>query len=158
MPDELRDRMEEIVVAYRAIRAKESHIGKRLEARIAPYRIAMGELIDHYNERLARLGEKKRALSGEFLALWSEHLPGLRTVRLPSATVRRRKDIKVAVRDKREVIDALDRLDRLDLVDEVVDEKGLRTLAREGKLDGLPEGAVEVQESMGIVVYPRKDG
>jgi len=158
MPAELRDRLGEIVAAYRAARVREDHLRKRLNARIAPLRMAMGELIDRYNERLARVEKKRRGLSDEFLALWSKHLPGLRTVGLPSATVRRRRDIRVAVRDKREVIDALDRLDRLDLVDEVVDERGLRPLVREGKLDGLPEGAVEVRESMGIMVYPRKDG
>jgi hypothetical protein len=77
---------------------------------------------------------------------------------LPSTSVGRRRDIRVTVHDKREVIDALDRLDRLDLVEEVVNERGLRPLVREGKLDGLPEGAIEVKESLGIQACPRKDG
>jgi len=157
MPAELRDRMEEILAAYISTRIKESHIGKRLDARIAPLRIAMGELIDHYGLRRARIMKRKRSLSAEFLALWSKHLSGLRQVILPSATVRKRRDLKVTVRDKREVIDALDRLDRLDLVDEVVDQKGLRALAREGMLDALPEGAVDIEETLKIQVYPRKD-
>ena len=158
MPAELRDRLEEIVAAYRVARVREDHLRKRIKARIAPLRMAMGELIDRYNERLARTEKKRRDLSDEFLAVWSKRLPGLRQVVLPSAVVRKRRDIKVKVLSKREVIDSLDRLDRLDLVDEVVDEAGLRTLVREGKLDSLPEGALDVREDIKIQPYTRKDG
>ena len=56
------------------------------------------------------------------------------------------------------MINALDRLDRLDLVDDVVDERGLHALAREGKLSGLPDGTIEIEESLRVQVYPRKEG
>lgn len=157
MPAELRDQLEKIAAAYGTARTKAAHLRKRLNARIAPFRMAMGEIIDRHNERIARVDVRRRTLSAEFMALWSKHLPGLRQVVLPAAVVRKRRDIKVTVHDKREVIDALDRLDRLELVDEVVDEVGLRALVREGKQDSFPEGAIEVEESLKIQLYSRKD-
>jgi hypothetical protein len=157
MPADLRDHMEELIKEYKAIRAKDAHLKKRMDARTAPLRIAMGELYDKYGERLGRLEKRRKELTAQFLDLWSKRLPGLRSVVLPSAVVRKRRDIKVTVLDKQEVIDALDRLDRLDLVDEVVDEKGLRDLARQGKLDGLPAGAVEIKVDLKIQAYGRKE-
>ena len=157
MPAELQDQLEKIVSAYGTARTKAEHLRKRLNARIAPLRMAMGEIIERNNERIARVDVRRRALSAEFLALWSKHLPGLRQVVLSSGTVRKRRDIKVTVLDRREVIDALDRLDRLELVDEVVSEVGLRALVREGKQDSFPEGAIEVEESLKIQLHSRKD-
>jgi hypothetical protein len=157
MSAELRERLEKIVEGYTAARIKEAHIGKRLEGRLMPIRIAMGELIDHYNTRRARLTKKKQALSTEFIELWTKHLPGLRSVILPSAAVQKRRDTKVTVLNKREVIDALDRLDRLDLVEEIVDSKKLRSLVREGQLDSLPEGTIGVERTTKIMVCLRKD-
>ena len=157
MSAELRDRLERLVADHRAARVKEDQLVRRREGHIAPLRIAMGELIDKYNERANRVLERRRRTDEEFLALWAEHFPGHRTIVLPSATVSKRRGLKITVRDKREVIDALDRLDRLDLVSEEVDEKGLRALVRKGKLDGLPEGAIEVEESVTILPFVRKD-
>lgn len=157
MPDELRDHLDGLVREYRATRVKEDHVRKRVEARIAPFRMAMGELIDKYNVRIARIKQRRKDIIAEFLDLWAKRLPGQPCVVLPSAVVRKRRDIRVTVLDKREVIDALDRLDRLDLVDQVVDEKGLRDLARKGKLDNLPEGAVEIKEDLKIQAYERKE-
>lgn len=59
--------------------------------------------------------------------------------------------------DKREVIAALDRLDRLDLVDQVIDEKGLRKLARDGKLDELPETTLGIARKTQIEATTRKE-
>jgi hypothetical protein len=157
VPDELRDRLEELVAAYRAVRKKEEYLRKRVDGKTAPLRMAMGELIDRYNARLARLTKRRNEIISDFLGLWSGQLPDVRQLVLPSAVVRRRRDIKVVVLDKQKVIDALDRLDRLDLVDEVVDEKGLRGLVREGKLDDLRGGAIEIEEAVTIQPYRRKE-
>ena len=157
MPDELRDHLDEMVVEYKRIRVKEDHVRRRLEARTIAMRLAMGELYDKYYERLGRLQKKRDGITAEFLDIWSKRLSGVRRVVLPSAVVCKRRDTKVTVHNKQEVIDALDRLDRLDLVDESIDEKGLRALAREGKLKGLPKGAVEVNVELKIQVRRRKD-
>jgi hypothetical protein len=123
----------------------------------ARLRIALAELMDKYYARFGHVERRRKEVSAKFLELWSKRLSGLRSVSLPSAVVSKRRDIKVTVLDKREVMDALDRLDRLDLVDEVIDEKGLRDLARQGKLDDLPEGAVEIKVDLKIQAYRRKE-
>lgn len=157
MPDELREHLDALVQKYRAARLKEDHLKKRMNAMTARLRIALAEIMDKYYERFTHVEKRRKKITAEFLELWSKHLSGIRSVSLPSAVVSKRRDIKVTVLDKREVIDALDRLDRLDLVDEVIDEKGLRELARKGKLDDLPEGAVEIKVSLKIQAYGRKD-
>ena len=157
MPDELRDRLDALAQKHMAARAKEDQLKKRMNAMTARLRIALAEIIDKYYERVGRVEKRRKEVSAEFLELWSERLSGLGSVSLPSAVISKRRDIKVTVLDKQEVIRALDRLDRLDLVDEVVDEKGLRDLARLGKLDGLPEGAVEIKVNLKIQAYGRKE-
>ena len=157
MPDELREHLDGLVQKYMAARLKEDHLKKRMSAMTARLRIALAEIMDKYYARFTHVEKRRKEISAEFLELWSKRLSGLRSVSLPSAIVRKRRDIKVTVLDKRKVIDALDRLDRLDLVDEVVDEKGLRDLARKGKLDDLPEGAVEIKVDLKIQAYCRKE-
>ena len=157
MPDELRDCLEALAQKYMAARLKEDHLKRRMNAMTARLRIALAEIMDKYYARFTHVEKRRKEISAEFMELWSKRLSGLRSVSLPSAIVRKRRDIKVTVLDKRKVIDALDRLDRLDLVDEVVDEKGLRDLARKGKLNDLPEGAVEIKVDLKIQAYSRKE-
>jgi hypothetical protein len=157
MPDELREHLDGLVQKYMAARVKEDHLKKRMSAMTARLRIALAEIMDKYYERFTHVETRRKNIIAEFLELWSKHLSGIRSVSLPSAVVSKRRDIKVTVLDKREVIDALDRLDRLDLVDEVIDEKGLRALARQGKLDDLPEGAIKVKMDLKIQAYRRKE-
>ncbi len=157
MPDELREHLDGLVQKYMAARLKEDHLKKRMSAMTARLRIALAEIMDKYYERFTHVETRRKKIIAEFLELWSKHLSGLRSVSLPSAVVRKRRDIEVKVLNKRELIDALDRLDRLDLVDEVVDEKGLRELARKGKLDDLPEGTVEIRVTLKIQAYGRKE-
>ena len=53
--------------------------------------------------------------------------------------------------------DILDRADRLDLVDHVFDGKAVARLVAEGKLPGLPDGAVEVIDHHNLQVRPRRE-
>ena len=154
---ELRDHLDGILREYRAIRRKEKVLRSRVEARTAPLRNAMREIIDRMGERLARLEKRRNDITDEFLATWAREFPELPRVKLPFAYVLKRRNIKVEVLDKREVIDALDRLDRLDLVDEVVDEKGLRDLARKGKLARVPKDALRIDEKIQIQVVTREE-
>ena len=157
MSDELREHLDGLVQKYIAARIKESHLKKRMNAMTARLRVALAEIMDKYYARFGRVEERRKKVSAEFLELWAKHLSGLRSVSLPTAIVWRRRDIKVTVLDKTKVVDALDRLDRLDLVDEVVDEKGLRGLARKGKLNDLPKGVVEIKLDLKIQAYCRKE-
>lgn len=157
VPEELRVHLDDLIRRYRALRRKTSHLMGRRYTRMRVLNHARNELQDCYDERLARLKQRREEVTAEFLALWAEHFPRLKHVKLPSGIVHRRRDVKVKVLDKEAVIDALDRLGRLDLRDEVVDEKGVRKLAREGKLADLPETALKVVEKQGIQVFQRKE-
>jgi len=157
IPAEVRDRLDALLAEYKAARRKEAILRRRYESRITPLRAAIAEVYDHMEERLARLEARRNAISDEFLAAWAERFPNLPRVDLGSWRVYRRRDVRVEVRDKREVIKALDRLDRLDLVDHVIDEKGLRKLARDGALAGVPAGALRVKEKVQIQVMRRKE-
>ena len=157
MSDELREHLDGLVQTYIAARIKENHLKKRMNATTARLRSALAEIMDKYYARFGHVEKRRKRVSAEFLELWGKHLSGLQSVSLPTAIIRRRKDIKVTVLDKIKVIDALDRLDRLDLVEEVVDEKGLRDLARKGKLENLPEGVVEIKLDLKIQAYSRKE-
>jgi len=157
IPVELRDHLDDILREYRAIRRKEKVLRTRVEARTAPLRNAMKELFDRMDVRLARLEKRRNDIANEFLATWAREFPELPRVKLPFAYVLKRRNIKVEVLDKREVIDALDRLDRLDLVDEVVDEKGLRGLARKGKLARVPEDVLRIDDKTQIQVVKREE-
>jgi hypothetical protein len=158
IPAELRERLDALLAEYKALRRKEAILRRRYEARIMPFRAAIAEVYDHMEDRLGRLEARRNALSEEFLAVWAERFPDLPRVDVNSWRVYRRKDVRVEVRDKREVIKALDRLDRLDLVEHEIDEKGLRKLVRDGKLGSLPEGALKVKEKVQIQVMRRKEG
>ncbi len=157
VPAELRSHLDDLIQRYRALRRKASHLMGRKYTRMRVLNHARNELQDCYDERLARVKQKREEVTAEFLALWAEHFPRLKKVKLPSAIVSRRRNVKVKLLDKEAVIDALDRLGRLDLRDEVVDEKGVRKLVREGKLDDLPDTALEVLEKEGIQVFQRKE-
>ncbi len=157
VPEELRSHLDALIQRYRALRRKTSHLMGRKYTRMRVLNHARNELQDCYDERLARLKQRREEVTTEFLALWAEHFPRLKKVKLPSGIVSRRRAVKVKVLDKEAVIDALDRLNRLDLRDEVVDEKGVRKLVREGKLDDLPETALKVVEKEGIQVFQRKE-
>ena len=155
MPDELREHLDGLVQKYMAARLKEDHLKKRMSAMTARLRIALAEIMDKYYARFGRVEKRRKEISAEFMELWSKRLSDLRGVSLPSAVVWKRRDIRVKVLDKRKVIDALDRLGRLD--HEVVDEKGLRDLARKGKLNDLPEGVVEIKVELKIQARGRKE-
>ena len=157
MPAELRDHLDGRIREYKAIRQKENNLQRRREMRTTLIRAALAEVIERYEDRVARLVKRRKAISDEFLQLWAKHLPKVKRVVLPSAAVSKRRDIKVTVLDKREVIAALDRLDRLDLVDQVINEKGLRKLARDGKLDELPETALGIARKTQIQATTRKE-
>lgn len=156
VPEELRRKLSAMVEKYKALGVKEKVLKRRMRSRTEPIRVGLADLMALYERRFTRVIERRRALASSFLRLWDKHFPDLKTAILPNAKVTKRKDVRVEVVDKQGVIDALDRLDRLDLVDQVIDEKGLRQLAREGKLDGLPRSVVKVDVRMQIQAYTRE--
>ena len=157
VPEDLREKLDAMVKQYKALRTKEQVLKRRMQSNTEPIRVGLADFMALYERRVARVKERRLAITAEFLRIWSERFPRLRTAVLPSAKVARRKDVKVEVVDKQAVIDALDRLDRLDLVDQVIDEKGLRKLAREGKLDDLPESVVKIDVKVQIQASARKE-
>jgi len=157
MSPELREKLAALVQAYKACVEKESRLHVRREMATKPLRSASAEIFHRYNARIERVHERRKAISAEFLDLWARHVRDASQVVLPAAVVTRRRDVRVKVLKKRQVIAALDKLDRLDLVDHVIDEKGLRRLARQGKLACLPEGAVKIREDVSIQVYRKGD-
>jgi len=134
MPPGLREKLAALVRAYKACMEKESRLHVRREMATKPLRSASAEIFHRYNARIERVHERRKAISAEFLELWAKQIPDAKQVVLPGSVITKRRDVRVEVHDKREVIKALDRLDRLDLVDHVIDEKGLRKLARDGAL------------------------
>jgi hypothetical protein len=158
VPEDVIARMEALMEENRLLRKKEDFVRKRMVARTAILRQALNEHYEGHEVRVGRIRRRRDALREEFEALWREHLPGQKRVVLPTMTVSKRHDTTVTILDKEAVIDALDRLDRLDLVEQVIDEKGLRSLVTAGKLKDLPEDALKVEVRVSLQTYTRKDG
>jgi len=157
MPPELREKLDALLREYKATRHKAERLRRRCRSVTERLRVGIKDVVDAF---MARIGPRERRfaeITQEFIALWDEHFPTHRNLSLPSAIAHPRVEYEVEVRDKRAVIDALDRIDRLDLVDYVIDEKGLRSLARKGLLKDVPESALVVRTKRKIQVYARKD-
>lgn len=125
------------------------------DVRIRFYTQQMREESEPFDRDLAPLTEQREGLRRAILDLWAAHHDGETTLDLPCAKVSRRNYRELVVRDKEALLDALDRADRLDLVDHVFDGKVVARLVAEGKLPGLPDGAVEVIDHHNLQVRPR---
>ncbi len=157
MPPELREKLVELIRVYRACVEKESRLHVRREMATKPLRSASAEIFHRYNARIERVHERRKAVTAEFLELWSKQIPDARHVVLPGSVVTRRRDVKVQVLKKRDVIAALDKLDRMDLVDQVIDERGLASLLRRPDAPKLPKGSVRITEELKIQAFRRED-
>lgn len=94
MPAELRDHLDGRIREYKAIRQKENNLQRRREMRTTLIRAALAEVIERYEDRVATLVKRRKAISGEFLQLWAKHLPKVKRVVLPSAAVSKRRILR----------------------------------------------------------------
>ena len=156
VPKDVQLRLVQLADDYAEANTKEGNVRRRMQSRTARIRSAIGEVVDRYSGRLARIRRKRMALAHEILALWGRHAPELRQLVLPAGTIRRRTSTSATVRDKRAVIDSLDRLDRLDLVEETVNERKLAAVVRDNR-DRFPEGSVDLVETPGISLHRKED-
>ena len=156
IPPELRDHLDSLLHRYKEIRAKEHRLRLRHQGKTAPLRMTLFELQERVDARCERLKRQRNAISKEFLEAGEEHFPDLPSVKFPFASVVKRRDLAVEVRNKRELIDELDRMDRLDLVDYVFDLKGIRSLIKKGQLAAAPSKALKVREKIQIQVTRRR--
>ncbi len=125
------------------------------DVRIRFYTQQMREESEPFDRDLAPLTKQRERLRRAILDLWTAHHDRETTLDLPCAKVSRRNYRELVVRDKEALLDALDRADRLDLVDHVFDGRVVARLVAEGRLPGLPDGAVEVIDHHNLQVRPR---
>lgn len=102
--------------------------------------------------------ERREEIRASVLAIWKKAHDAETSLSLPSAMVSRRNYAELKIQDRNALYDALDRADRLDLVGYAFDDKEVLALLREGKLKGLPAGAVQVVDKFNLQVRPRKGG
>ena len=158
IPDDLRGRLDALLVEYVTCAKKERAVRSEAHARTAEMRFRMSDIFREAEKEAGQLAKRREAIAEEFSEAWDKHFPRVPCAVFPSATVARRTFRTLEVRDKEAVIDALDRLDRLDLIEQVIDEKGLLKLSRAGALDDLPEEALRVTDTPALQVNPRKEG
>ena len=158
IPDDLRDRLDALLVEYVSCAKKERAVRSEAHAQTAEMRFRMSDIFRKAEKEAAQLAERREAIAEEFSAAWQKHFPKVPCAVFPSATVARRTFRTLDVRDKEAVIDVLDRLDRLDLVEQVIDEKGLLKLSRAGALDDVPEEALRVIDAPALQVNLGKEG
>jgi hypothetical protein len=118
---------------------------RRMRAETAVKRNELREMYDRFEAEENALRFKRKKFRDEILRLWKEHFDGKKTLNLPSAKITLHNMMDIKIRDVAAVLDALDRADRLDLVTYTFNEKEVRKLIRENKLEGLPEDAVAIQ-------------
>jgi len=157
IPDDLRDRLDALLMEYTGCSAKAKSLRGKVQAETAVLRYKMSEMFREANEELEDLARRRKAITDEVTEAWARQFPDITKAVFPSASVCKAARRTVAVKNKRAVIDALDRLDRLDLMEEVINEKGLVKLSRNGDLDDLPAGAVKVTDVPELRVSKRKD-
>ena len=151
--DELDRLVRENMILGREIAKRE----RARDVRIRFYTQKMREESEPFDRDLAPLTQQRERLRRAILDLWAAHHNRETTLDLPCAKVSRRNYRELVVRDKEALLDILDRADRLDLVDHVFDAKAVARLVAEGKLPGLPEGAVDVIDHHNLQVRPRKE-
>ncbi len=152
LPAEVRDELDSRLGEATALAQRARKLECRRQAATAKLAHQIHELEDIYQRRIDRLRARREEILSGVAALWDEHLRKRTSTRLPVGLAIRQKFIDVEVLNTEEVVDVLDRLGRLDLVREVVNEKGLVPLYRQGKLAKLPQGAVHVKTTERFVV------
>jgi len=156
LPAEVRDELDIRLGEATALAQRARKLECRRQAATAGLANRTHELEEVYQRRIDRLRARREEILSVVAAMWDEHLRRRTSTRLPGGRAIRQTARDGAVGDPEEVIDALDRWGRLDLVRSVVDERGLVPLYREGKLAGLPQGAIHVKVTDRFVVRHTK--
>lgn len=129
---------------------------RRMRAETAVKRNELREMYDRFEAEENTLRHKRIAIREKIMQIWKEHFDGKKSLDLPSAKVALHNIMDIKIRDIAVVLDALDRADRLDLVAYTFDEKEVKKLIREDKLEGLPEGAVSIKHRHKLVVNSKE--
>ncbi|TET37978.1 MAG: hypothetical protein E3J72_04620 [Planctomycetota bacterium] len=117
----------------------------QMRAETAIKRNELREMYRKLNSREDALAKQRRAVMQRILEIWEKHFDEKKSIDLPIGEIRRCNKAKFEILDIAAMFDALDRADRLDLVTYTFDEKEVKKLFRAGKLEGLPEDAVKLE-------------
>lgn len=105
-----------------------------------------GEIKDITDE-LEKIRKRNKKVRGDILKYWEKYHDKEKRLDFPSASILRKNYRELVVHNKTALVNALDRIGRLDLVDYTFKDGEVAKLIAQGKLQGINETDVKVDNN-----------